>query len=528
MSAAASPVTDLALVTGPLYGSADRLARRTGALHRARVSGPHAGHVIADLAGEAVTPRQPAARIADIGCGRGTTTAMLTERLPRALTVAIEFSPALLAAARHRLPAASRAALARADFRWLPLGDASCDVIVAAFCLYHCADPGRVIREIARCLLPGGTAILVTKSAGRYRELDHLVAASGLDPHAVSRPSLYQAAHTGNLPALASPHLRVRGSSTMPTSSPSRTLHTPPSTWPPPPNTSSRPGWPETRRRLPPRFGSGCQTGRSPRPPPSPMWWPQRAVSTGTASATHRKRYRDTASREQAEQNYRWLAALGAPLRLPPLLAAGGRDLVFEHVDGRHAGPGDLIALASHLGALHARAHAAELHRARLARPLRTRSGHQIPGFPGTRLDALARNLCSGSVPRPALTAGQAERLLRAACDGPAAFYRDASPRNYLITPAGPVTVDFDDLTLAPSVYDLAKLVVTLAMTHGPLPAGQISAAIDAYNAAARTGPLTWKAMTGFAEIHHILTARYVGAGGYRHTWDTVRPSRPG
>ncbi len=51
-----------------------------------------------------------------------------------------------------------------------------------------------MIDEITRCLRPGGTAILATKSADSYRELDQLVAASGLDPAALSRPGLYQAA----------------------------------------------------------------------------------------------------------------------------------------------------------------------------------------------------------------------------------------------------------------------------------------------------------------------------------------------
>jgi len=66
-----------------------------------------------------------------------------------------------------------------------------------------------------------------------------------------------------------------------------------------------------------------------------------------------------------------------------------------------------------------------------------------------------------------------------------------------LITPDGlPVTIDFDDLTLAPFGYDLAKLVVTLAMTYGELPGEQIAAALFAYNtdaarqcAAPRCGP---------------------------------------
>ncbi len=81
MSPAANPFTDPALVSGPLYASADRLARRTGALHRARVSGRHAGQVITDLAAAAVPPLRGSTRVADIGCGRGTTTSMLRGHL---------------------------------------------------------------------------------------------------------------------------------------------------------------------------------------------------------------------------------------------------------------------------------------------------------------------------------------------------------------------------------------------------------------------------------------------------------------
>lgn len=108
------------------------------------------------------------------------------------------------------LPPGCPAGLACADFSCLPLADASCDLAVAAFCLYHAAGPGKVVGEITRCLRQGGTAILVTKSADSYRELDHLMADSGLDPCALARPSLYQAAHSGNLPDLAAEHLTVQ------------------------------------------------------------------------------------------------------------------------------------------------------------------------------------------------------------------------------------------------------------------------------------------------------------------------------
>jgi ubiquinone/menaquinone biosynthesis C-methylase UbiE len=210
MTAPGGPFTDQALVRGPLYASADRLARRTSALHRARVVGRHAGEVIADLAEAALAPGGRRTRVADIGCGRGTTTRMLAQRLPDAVVTGLDLSAALLAAARGRQPEALPVRFIRADFCHLPLASRSCHVMVAAFCLYHCAVPGQVIEEIGRCLRPAGTTILVTKSADSYRELDQLVAAAGLDPGALSRPGLYDTAHSGNLPALASAHLSVQ------------------------------------------------------------------------------------------------------------------------------------------------------------------------------------------------------------------------------------------------------------------------------------------------------------------------------
>jgi Ser/Thr protein kinase RdoA (MazF antagonist) len=100
------------------------------------------------------------------------------------------------------------------------------------------------------------------------------------------------------------------------------------------------------------------------------------------------------------------------------------------------------------------------------------------------------------------------------------------------LTTTGPVTIDFDDLTLAPFGYDLAKLTVTLAMTNGPLPAWQITAALDAYNTAAAAGcpqaaAVTWEQLMTWAEIHHILTSRYKDRSGYQHSWHDLRPCQP-
>ena len=115
--------------------------------------------------------------------------------------------------------------------------------------------------------------------------------------------------------------------------------------------------------------------------------------------------------------------------------------------------------------------------------------------------------------------------------DGPAAFYKDANPRNFLITPEGtPVTIDFDDLTLAPFGYDLAKLIVTLAMTHGPIPAASIASRADLVQHGCRpalpgTAGVTREELTNWAEIHHILTSRYATDGRYPFRWGQARPS---
>jgi len=203
-----NPFTSPAQVRGALYASADRIIRRTSALHRARVTGRHAGTVICDLAREA--PGAGTGVIADLGCGRGTTTRMLAERLPRARVIGADLSAALVAAASRRLVAVRRLAIVCADFHRLPLADGLCDLVVAAFCLYHARSPASVIAEITRCLVPGGTAIIAVKSADSYRELDQLIARCGLDPAAETRTSLYEAVHSGNIESLAAASLDVR------------------------------------------------------------------------------------------------------------------------------------------------------------------------------------------------------------------------------------------------------------------------------------------------------------------------------
>jgi hypothetical protein len=67
-------------------------------------------------------------------------------------------------------------------------------------------------------------------------------------------------------------------------------------------------------------------------------------------------------------------------------------------------------------------------------------------------------------------------------------------------------------------------------MTHGPILCAAITEALSAYNLAANGHCLalprvTWNELMGWAEIHHILTARYADDGRYPFPWDQARPS---
>ncbi|WP_424533807.1 class I SAM-dependent methyltransferase [Sphaerisporangium viridialbum] len=208
MTVSSNPFLD-AMEQRELYGHASRLAARTSALHRAKTRGRPVAEVIAVLAAAHLTVGRPAL-VADIGCGRGTSSRVLAQRLHPHRLVGIDASAAMLKDARSRFGTTESAlSFVQADFHQLPLPTGVCTVAVAAFCLYHAIRPNVVIAEIARVLAPGGVVILVTKSADSYHELDALVAAAGLDPHAPQRESLYAAAHSANLAHLTEPVLRI-------------------------------------------------------------------------------------------------------------------------------------------------------------------------------------------------------------------------------------------------------------------------------------------------------------------------------
>lgn len=234
------------------------------------------------------------------------------------------------------------------------------------------------------------------------------------------------------------------------------------------------------------------------------------------------KHYTDPHRARAAAAHHTWLDRLGAPT--PSLLAINGTQIDLEYIYGRHAAPRDIPTVAALLGRIHGTAHRTTLRAAAMNNAVPLEDGQTIDGFAAVRSAAIRRRLAAG-VPGPLLDPDEAEALLDGAEDRPPAFYKDTNVRNVLISTAGPVLIDFDDLTLAPSGYDLAKLLITTAMTYGRLPPGLIEGSLAAYNHAAKSAlACALSDLISWIEIHHILTSPYFGQHGYRHSWHTLRP----
>ncbi|MFF4874195.1 phosphotransferase [Streptomyces sp. NPDC000961] len=198
--------------------------------------------------------------------------------------------------------------------------------------------------------------------------------------------------------------------------------------------------------------------------------------------------------------------------------------MTFERVEGRPARPEDMPLLTELLGNAHGAAWTSDLRSVSLNTPHHFQDGATFGDYLGPRQAALQRRREQGYLPdKVALHAMLT--LLEKTAEGPTAFYKDSNPRNFLITKTGAVyTVDTDDLTLAPLAYDLAKLIVTLIATYGPLPEGAISKALATYNRAAachdvRLGTTGRERLDDFVALHAVLTAPYAGRNGYRHGW---------
>jgi len=127
---------------------------------RQRYAAAHPGwqpssHVYRDLVARRLGP---AARVLDLGCGRGG----IMERLHTRAGFAAGLDPDERSLREHRAPALPRTCgLAEA----VPFTDAAFNLVCSSWVLEHLRRPERVFAEVARVLHPGGRFIFVTPNA---------------------------------------------------------------------------------------------------------------------------------------------------------------------------------------------------------------------------------------------------------------------------------------------------------------------------------------------------------------------------
>jgi ArsR family transcriptional regulator len=101
----------------------------------------------------------PAWTVGDLGAGTGHVSQVLAPFVKR--VIAVDESPAMLAAARRRLAGTKNVDIRRGDVTALPIDDAELDVAVLFLVLPYVAEPPSVLREVRRVLRTGGRAVIV-------------------------------------------------------------------------------------------------------------------------------------------------------------------------------------------------------------------------------------------------------------------------------------------------------------------------------------------------------------------------------
>lgn len=99
-------------------------------------------------------------RVLELGCAAGALTAELVQRA--ADVVAVDVEPTLLQLARTRVGLAARFEVCDLEVTPLPLAPVDtgwADVVVASLVLHYVRDWRPLLRDVRRCLTPGGTLV---------------------------------------------------------------------------------------------------------------------------------------------------------------------------------------------------------------------------------------------------------------------------------------------------------------------------------------------------------------------------------
>jgi SAM-dependent methyltransferase len=157
--------------------------------HKWRTAENSAAFLLPHLAGDA--------RVLDVGCGPGTITAGLADRVPRGRVTGIDASPEVIEQARDVIGDRANLGFATGDVYALDYPDGAFDVVFAHQVLQHTSDPVGALREMRRVVRRGGLVAIRDGDFGgmtwypelpilaEWRELYTRVArGNGGEPHA--------------------------------------------------------------------------------------------------------------------------------------------------------------------------------------------------------------------------------------------------------------------------------------------------------------------------------------------------------
>ena len=97
--------------------------------------------------------------VADLGCGTGVLSSTIGAFVRS--VIAVDASPAMLAAARQRLDGATNVDVRQGELESLPIDRGQADVAVMSLVLHYIAEPAKALGEAARVLKPGGRLLVV-------------------------------------------------------------------------------------------------------------------------------------------------------------------------------------------------------------------------------------------------------------------------------------------------------------------------------------------------------------------------------
>lgn len=114
---------------------------------------------------------RPGARLLDLGCGDGSFTMRVAQRVGAGAVHGVELIPHIAAAARERGVTVSESSLGER----LPYDDASFDVIHSNQVIEHLPFTDHFLKEIRRLLAPGGYAVVSTNNLASWHNVVSLV-----------------------------------------------------------------------------------------------------------------------------------------------------------------------------------------------------------------------------------------------------------------------------------------------------------------------------------------------------------------